>query len=318
MYLYLIKKFFASMITMFLVTIVVFSLFQIVPGDPILAKLGETADPALEAALRSEYGLDKPVPVRYLNWLSGLLHGDLGISIRYTRPVGALIAQRLPVTVSLALLALLMTMAVGIPAGVLAARGRGKKSGFAFNLLMQIGMAIPPFYVAMMLILIFCIKLGLLPVIAYVPLADGLGPFLCGLLLPAVSVSLGAAAVTARYTRSSFLDQMGSNYVRTAVSNGIPQPKVLYGYVLRNALVPIVTILGLLLVSILTGSMVVEAVFSIPGIGSLLFDAINGRDFPLAEGITVYISAVVVFGFFVLDALYGMIDPRIRLQGGTK
>lgn len=303
---------------MLLVTIVVFSLFQMIPGDPILSKMGENRDPALEAALRSEYGLDKPAPVRYFSWLAGLVRGDLGISIRYTQPVSALIAQRLPVTLWLSLLAFLLTIAVGIPVGVLAARGRNKGTGFVFNLIVQLGMAVPPFYVAMLLILVFCIGLGWLPVVAYVPLSDGFGPFLQGLLLPAVSVSLGAAAVTARYTRGSFLDQMGGNYVRTAVSNGIPERRMLYGYVLRNALVPIITILGLLLVSVLTGSMVVESVFSIPGLGSLLFDAIKGRDLPLVEGITVYISAVVIFGFLLLDVLYGIIDPRIRLKGESQ
>jgi ABC-type dipeptide/oligopeptide/nickel transport systems, permease components len=308
----LIKKILSSVITMFLVSVVIFLLFQFIPGDPILAKMGENRDPALEAALRSEYGLDKPAFIRYISWLFGILHGNFGVSIRYSLPVSTLIAERLPATLFLSLFAFILFVAMGIPLGVLAANLHRKGKGFLFNMLTQLGIAIPPFYVAMLLILIFSINLNLLPVSAYVPPQQNFGEFIRSIILPAVAVSLGSIAVTARYTRNSFLEELSGNYVRTAISNGISKNKVLYGYVLRNALVPIITILGLSFVSVLTGSMVVESVFSIPGIGSLLFTAINDRDLPLVQGITVYISAVVIFGFLILDIIYGIIDPRIR------
>ena len=308
------KKIFASIITIFLVSIIIFFIFQIIPGDPILSKLGENNDPALAAALRSEYGLDKPLVLRYFNWLGGLLQGNLGISIRYTIPVNNLISARLPITISLSVFSLILVVLFGIPLGILAAYLHNNGKGFIFNLLTQLGIAVPPFYVAMLLILVFSIQLNLLPVSSYVSPSENLVDFLSGMLLPALAVSISSIAVTARYTRNSFLQELNENYVRTARASGIGQRKILYGYVLRNALVPVMTILGLIIVSVLTGSMVIESVFSIPGIGSLLFEGIKGRDFPLVQGITFYISAIVVFGFLILDILYGVIDPRIRVK----
>lgn len=310
----MIKRILYSILTFFLVSIIIFTMFQFIPGDPILAKLGEEADPALEAALREEFGMDRPVIERYFTWLIDLFHLDMGSSIRYARPVNDLIGERLPNTIGLALISFALVVIIGIPLGIVVARYNHSNTGLIFNIITQLGIAIPSFFFAMILIIIFCIKLKLLPVAAYVPFSAGLFPFIKGLILPAIAVSLSAISITVRYVRNSVVEQLNCDYVLAARNKGVKKRDILFKHVLRNSMIPVITILGILFVNILTGSIVVEAVFSIPGIGSLLTTAIKTKDLPLTQGICVYISSVVIFVFLFIDIIYRLIDPRIRVK----
>ncbi|HZK02665.1 MAG TPA: ABC transporter permease [Anaerovoracaceae bacterium] len=308
------KRVVYSILTFLLVTVIIFTIFQFIPGDPVLSKIGLEPDPALEESLRAEFGLDKPVLERYFNWLFNLVKLDMGTSIRYGLPVNELIASRLPNTVGLAVLSFLIVVIAGIPLGIVVARHNESRWGIIFNALTQVGIAIPSFFFAMILILVISIKLQLLPVSAYAPISKGIIPFLKGMLLPAVAVSFSGVSITVRYVRSSIVEELNSDYVLAAKNKGVKEKDILYRHVLRNAMIPIVTILGMIFVSIVTGSIIIETVFSIPGIGSLLIAAIKTSDLPLTQGICVYISIVVISAYLLLDILYMIIDPRIRLK----
>ncbi len=308
------KRILYSILTFFLVTILLFAVFQLIPGSPVLNRLGLEPDPALEAALRSEYHLDDPLLGRYCSWLWDLFHLDMGRSLRYDLPVNQLLLQRLPNTIGLALFAFAFVLLLGIPLGVLAAKLSKGKRGAVFNGFCQLGVALPSFFVAMLLILLFCLKLKWLPVNCFVSLNKGLFPFLRGLLLPALAVAFSGISTTARYVRSSVLEEMGKDYVLTARNKGVKEGVILRSHILRNAMIPVVTILGMIFVSIITGSIVVEQVFSIPGIGMLLVSGIQSLDIVLVQGICVYISLVVIVAYLLLDLLYMAIDPRIRIQ----
>jgi peptide/nickel transport system permease protein len=308
------KRVIYSVLTFVLVTVIIFTIFQFIPGDPILSKIGLEPDPALEKALRAEFGLDKPLLERYFQWLFNLTKLDMGTSIRYNLPVNELIASRLSNTVGLAILSFLLVVIIGIPLGIFVAKHNDTKAGIAFNALTQIGIAIPTFFFAMILIIVVCIKMKLIPVSAYVPLSKGLLPFIKGMLLPAIAVSFSGISITVRYVRSSIVEELNNDYVLLAKNKGVKSKDILYRHVLRNAMIPIVTILGMIFVSIITGSIIIETVFSIPGIGALLTAAIKSSDLPLTQGICVYISIVVILAYLLLDILYMIIDPRIRIK----
>ncbi|MDR3121060.1 MAG: ABC transporter permease [Clostridiales bacterium] len=316
---FLLNRIAQALVTVFLVSLAVFWLFQIIPGDPVLALLGDSADPALEAALRAQYHLDRPAPARYAEWAAGVLRGDLGTSIRFNRPVGAMILERLPSTLTLSGMSLLIVVFAGVPLGIAAARFSGKRRGALFNIVTQIGASIPSFFLAILLILLFSLKLGWFNVIGYVPWSEDPAACIKGFFLPALAIAAAAIASLARYTRASVLEQLGMDYVRTARGKGLTRRRILYGHVLRNALVPVLTMFGILLTGVLSGVIVVEAAFSIPGIGNLLHGGIKNRDLPLVQGISLYISVVVVFVFFLIDLLYRVIDPRIgnEREGGA-
>lgn len=315
---YALNKLLQAALTIFLVSLIIFLLFQIIPGEPILSRIGDTADPALEEALRIQYGLDKPAPERYFAWIRGVFRGDLGVSIRFDRPVSALMLERLPNTMALSSMALVMIIAFGLPLGIAAARFSRDARGIVFNLFTQIGTSIPSFFLAILLLLLFSVRLGWFDVMGYVSPEQGMFPFLKGLFLPALAVAVASMATLARYTRSSVLEQLSMDYVRTARNKGVTQRRILYGHVLRNALIPILTILGILVTNVLSGAIVIESAFSIPGLGSLLHGGIKNRDLPLVQGISLYISAVVVAMFYLIDILYSVVDPRVGEGRGGK
>jgi peptide/nickel transport system permease protein len=308
---YISSKAAQALLTIFIVSVAVFCLFQIIPGDPVLALLGDAADPALEAALREQLNLDKPALVRYADWALGVMRGDLGSSYRFSRPVAGMILERLPNTLALSVLSLLIVVFTGLPLGVAAARFSKNAGGAAFNIVSQAGASIPSFFLATILIIVFSLGLGWFNVMGYVPW--DVDPVACvkGLTLPAIAIAVAAVASLARYTRASVLEQLSMDYVRTAYGKGLSTNRVLFGHVLRNALIPVLTMFGLLLTGVLSGVIVVEAAFSIPGIGNLLHGGIKSRDLPLVQGISLYISAVVVLVFFLIDILYHVIDPRL-------
>lgn len=301
--------------TLFLVSIMIFYVFQVIPGDPVLSRLGQEADPALEALLREELGLDQPPMRRYLNWVVALSRGDLGTSIRFRLPVQELIGQRLPNTLALAIWSFILIVVISIPLGIWLARHSRSTGGLLVNGITQLGIAIPSFWLAIMLMLIFGVKLGWLPINGYVPWNVSPLGFMRSMLLPGIAISFSSIAIVVRYLRASLLDQMLQDYVRTARNKGLSENVILFRHVLRNAFLPVLTILGVILVNILTGSIVIESTFSIPGIGQLLQTAIRNRDLPLVQGITLYISVVVTAGFLLVDLLSAKIDPRIRDKG---
>jgi peptide/nickel transport system permease protein len=290
----------------------IFYVFQVIPGDPVLSRLGQEADPALEALLREELGLDQPPMRRYLNWVVALSRGDLGTSIRFRLPVQELIGQRLPNTLALAIWSFVLIVVISIPLGIWLARHSRSTGGLLVNAITQLGIAIPSFWLAIMLMLVFGVKLGWLPINGYVPWRVSPLGFIRSMLLPGLAISFSSIAIVVRYLRASLLDQMLQDYVRTARNKGLSENVILFRHVLRNAFLPVLTILGVILVNILTGSIVIESTFSIPGLGQLLQTAIRNRDLPLVQGITLYISVVVTLGFLFVDLLSAKIDPRIR------
>ncbi len=312
MFAYIVRRFGTALISIVLASVLVFSALLAVPGDPAEIILGLSASPEALAALREKLGLNVPPVQRYLNWLGGIVQGDFGESLNYQRPVGALIRDRLAVSVPLALGAALIAGLLALPLGIAAALRRGTVADPVITAASQIGAAIPSFWLGLMMILLFAVELGWLPAAGYVPWdRDPLGT-LRSLLLPVLALGLGQAAVMTRMTRAAMIEVLSQDYIRTARAKGLPQRRVVLIHGLRNALVTLVTILGLSLSNVFIGSIIIEQVFALPGLGRLALTAIGNRDFPLVQGeILIYASTIVLLSFLV-DISYGLLDPRIR------
>jgi peptide/nickel transport system permease protein len=295
----------SAVLVVFGVCTLVFLLIHLVPGDPVEAMLGESARPADRAALRADLGLDRPLVEQYLTYLARLARLDLGVSFQDRRPVRDLLAERIPPTLELAAAALLLALALALPLGVLAARHRGgalDSGAMGFSLL---GISIPNFWLGPMLILVFSLWLG------WTPVSGRDGP--ASLLLPAVTLGTGLAAVLARMVRSSVLEVLEEDYVRTARAKGLPETVVMWRHALRNAWLPVLTLLGLQLGGLLGGAVITETVFAWPGVGSLLVEAIQGRDYPVVQACVLLISLAYVLVNTLTDLVYAWVDPRIRL-----
>lgn len=312
--LYFIKKLLTAVVTLFIISLLTFCVFQILPGNPAHIILGVDADPLQVQALSKNLGLDLPMQQRYFNWVTGLLSGNLGQSLRYQVPVEELIHGALPVTVSLTLLSLLITVVLVVPISVYLAKNNNKGLPTFISSLMQIGIAIPSFWLSILLVLLFSVTLRWLPSGDFIPFSKSFWGAVQSLILPAVSISIGTTAVVIRYLKNTLLDQMNMDYVRTARSKGLTKNAVLYRHVLKNALLPTITILGMIAVEVLGGSIIVENVFNLPGIGSLIISGVGNRDFPLVQGLVFYLATTVVGINLVIDLLYSVIDPRIRLN----
>jgi peptide/nickel transport system permease protein len=315
MYRYLARRTLAIVPVFFLMTIIVFVLIRMIPADPIDAMYGaEGLDEARRAALSRSLGLDQPVAIQYLRWLGRALSGDLGYSYRASMPVLDLILQRLPATVFLSLGALFFSVLLAIPLGILSAVKRNSWADLGAMGFAILGISLPQFWSGIMLVLIFAIGLGWLPSIGYVsPLTDPVR-FLRHLILPAITLGWSLAGVTTRLTRSSLLEELERDYVRTARGKGVRERKVLFIHALRNALIPIVTMIGLQLAFLIGGAVIVEVVFAWPGIGLLVVDSIFARDYPVVQGVILTIAILVVVVNLAVDVVYTMIDPRIRLE----
>lgn len=314
---YLGKKLITLIMTLFLVSVVAFLAFQIIPGDVVTAILGTEATPEREAMLREELGLNDPPVVRYVHWISGVVKGDLGRSYRYSKsmnemmPVAELIGDKLPVTLWLAALSVFLIILVAIPLGVLWVQSRSRGLDAFLNVLTQTTMAVPSFFMGILVTYLFGMVLKWFTPGGYVSYEKDFAGFLRYLFFPAVSIALPKIAMTARFLRNSMLTEMSSDYVRTARSKGCTERAVMYGHVLRNALMPVVTFLGMIIAEIVAGSIVVEQVFGLPGVGRLLISSISNRDFPVVEILILYITAVVIIVYFLVDLLYRVVDPRI-------
>ena len=313
---YLVRSLASVGVTLIAASLVVFLVLEVLPGDPALVMLGtEATDETLEA-LRRELGLDRPAAARYLDWVGGLITGDLGISQTYDVPVADLIADRVAVTVPLTAMAMLLAIVAALPLGVLAAARRGRPSDYTVMAFSQLGIAVPGFWFGILLILVFSIELGWSRAGGFPGWQAGLWPALGALTLPAVALALPEAAILARVVRSAILETLGEDYVRTARAKGMGRRAVLFRHVLRNALIPIVTIIGLQFAFLLAGAIVIETVFTLPGLGRLVYQAIGQRDLVVVKDVVVLLAGLVVVISFLVDALYHLIDPRLRREAG--
>ncbi len=291
---------------LWLILTMVFLLAHIVPGDPVAQMLGEGARAEDLSQLRHTLGLDLPLPVQYGRYLSGVLHGNLGESFRFQQPVLKVVAEHYPATLELAIVALLVCALIGIPAGVLAAHKRGERTDFAVGVLTLFGLSVPNFALGPVLLLVFSVVLGWLPV-------SGRGG-LSHLVLPAFTLGAALAAILTRMVRASVIEELSADYVRTARSKGVSESGVLFRHALRNALIPILTILGLQFGTLLAGTIVTESIFSWPGIGRLAVQAIGARDYPLLQGCILLIAVSYVFVNLLTDLIYAVVDPRVRFE----
>lgn len=312
---YFIRKIVTLIITLLFISMLSFAAFSVIPGNAAISKLGTDATPERVAALEASMGLDKPMVVRYGNWLRGALHGDFGESYQYEGVrVSELLAQRLPTTIILALLSLVIILVLSIPLGILSAKYSGKWLDTLINQLTQITMAIPAFFLGIILTYIFGIALKWFQVGKFVSLNEDPAGCIKYLIFPALAIALPKLAMVVKFLRNSVLGEMQKDYVRTAYSKGNDKNKVLYRHILKNALIPVITFTAMIIAEIMAGSIIVEQVFSVPGIGRLLVSSISNRDYPVVQAMVIYITAIVIIINFIVDMLYQIADPRVRAQ----
>jgi peptide/nickel transport system permease protein len=310
---FLIRRLLAAIPTMLLVTLAVFVILRLSPGGPAVAMLGQQASPEAVAQLNHQLGLDQPLYEQYLTWLGNALRGDLGRSAFGNQPVSELIAQRVTPTLELSVLALVVALVIGLSAGMLAAIRHNTSVDALSSLLAILGVSTPSFWLAILAVLVFSINLKWLPALGYVSPTTDLGANLKDMLLPSATLGVILAAVITRMTRASMLDTLYQDYVRTARAKGLREYSVLVRHAFANALIPIVTLLGLQLGGLLSGAVIIESIFSLPGNGQLLVTSIFNRDFPVVQGVVVVIAIVFIVVNLIVDIVYAAIDPRIRL-----
>jgi peptide/nickel transport system permease protein len=311
---FILRKVGAALIVVFLASVLVFVGARAIPGDPALALGGEARDPELLAEIREKYGLDDPLPVQYLRWVGLALQGDLGRDSRELS-VAETIVTRLPITLELAALSLMIGALIGIPAGVVAAVRRGKPSDYATTTVAMLGLSVPNFWLGLLLILLFAVNLGWLPAGGYVPFSEDPVENLKHMLMPAVVLGTGLSAVLMRQMRSSMLDALGADYVRTARAKGLSERSVVGKHAVRNSLITVTTVLGLQLGALISGAVVTEQIFGIAGFGRLTIDAIAQRDYALLQGVVLVTAVGYVVINLLVDVSYSLLNPRIRVAG---
>ncbi|MGJ5095114.1 ABC transporter permease [Bradyrhizobium oligotrophicum] len=298
--------------TLIFVSILIFSLQQLLPGDPALVMAGEERDPAVIEQIRKQYRLDQPLPVQYGYWIKGVLSGDFGESLRIKMPVRDLIVQKLPVTLQLASMAIVIAFLIGIPAGIVSAVKRGTAWDYAANLFALWGISTPNFWLGIMLIFLFSIQLGWLPASGYVSPAEDWRASLAATIMPAFVLGNAIAAILMRHTRSAMLQVLGSDYIRTARAKGISERQVILRHALRNALTPVITLGALELGTLLSGAVLTEQIFSIPGFGKLIVDAVFNRDYAVVQGVVLVTATVYIMLNLIADLAYVLVNPRLR------
>jgi len=311
---FILRRLLVAIPTIILISIFVFALQKLLPGDPILAMAGEERDPETIAFLREKYGMNDPIPVQYLKWVGNALTGDLGISLRTNQPVLELIGEKLPVTIQLATMAMIFAISIGIPAGILSAIKKGTAIDYVANVVALSGLSIPNFWLGIMLILLVSVKWQLLPASGYVPFDEDPLSSIQVMIMPAFVLGTALAATLMRHTRSAMLTVLTSDYVRTARAKGLKERRVILKHAFRNALTPIVTLSALLFGELIAGAVLTEQIFTVPGFGKLVVDAVFNRDYAVVQGI-VLVTAV---GFIVMnllaDVAYVLLNPRLRKQ----
>jgi peptide/nickel transport system permease protein len=309
---YLVRRLLTIVPTLVFVSILIFSLQQLLPGDPAVVLAGEDRDPSVVAYLHAKLHLDEPLPVRYLYWLRGVVTGDLGESLRMQKPVLALIDEKLPVTLELAFIAMLIALVIGIPAGIISAVKRNTVWDYAANVVALWGLSTPNFWLGIMLILLFSVSLGWLPASGYVSPFESLSGNVAAMIMPAFVLGNAIAAVLMRHTRSAMLQVLSSDYVRTARAKGLDERKVVLKHALRNALTPIITLGALEFGTLLSGAVLTEQVFSIPGFGKLIVDAVFNRDYSVVQGVVLFTATMYIVLNLLADVAYFLVNPRMR------
>jgi peptide/nickel transport system permease protein len=309
---YIVKRLIGMIPVLFLVSVVIFSILHLTPGDPALLMLGEEVTPEKLAALRHQLALDQPIPVQYAIWLSNVLHGDLGRSVRTQQPVVEAIEQRLPPTFELTLFALVFSLGLAIPAGIISAARRNSSSDLISTTLALLGISMPNFFLAILLIFIFALKLRWFPPIGYTPITQDVVANIKGMILPGLTLGAATAALISRQLRSSLLEALNQDYIRTARAKGMGERMILLGHAFKNAMIPIATIIGLQVGALLGGAIITESIFVLPGVGRLVVDSIFARDFPLVQGVVLFLALVYLFANLAVDVVYVFLDPRIR------
>ncbi|MEV4727149.1 ABC transporter permease [Micromonospora humida] len=311
---FVLRRLLQSVVVLLGVTLVVFLLLQLVPGDPVRVSLGTRFDQQTYDALRERSGLDRPLVVQYLSYVGNALTGDLGVSFRSGQPVTTIVLQRLPATLSLAVTAVLLALLVAFPLGVLSAVRSGSLVDHAARVFSQFGVSVPDFWTGIMGILLFAGVLGWLPPSGYVALTDDPVGWASHVALPAAAVGLVTASILTRFIRSSVLEVLAEDYVRTAEAKGLRPRVVVVRHVLRNALIPVVTVVGVQLASLVGGVIVIEVLFAWPGIGRLTYDAVQARDYPVLQGAVLFVATLFLLMNLLVDVLYARLDPRITLR----
>ncbi|MEC9346202.1 MAG: ABC transporter permease [Pseudomonadota bacterium] len=308
---YLAKRCLTFVLTLWGASVAIFLVMNVIPGDPALIILGLDSTADAQAALTRKLGLDRPLVEQYLHWAGGLLRGDMGVSYTFNVPVADLITERLEITLMLALIAMALTLVIALSLGLLAAENRGKPADWGVMALGQLGIAIPSFWLAILAVIVFAVQLRWLPSGGYPGLRAGVGPALLALVMPALSLALVQSAILARVTRSALLEVNRLDFVRTARAKGLSRRATLWRHVLRNAMIPVITIAGLQFANLLTGTIIIENVFSLPGLGRLVFQSITNRDLPVVQALVMSFAALVIVVNFIVDLVYARIDPRL-------
>nr|WP_295468670.1 ABC transporter permease [Mesorhizobium sp.] len=311
---FLLKRLLIGLATLLVASMVVFGVMEVLPGDPALLMLGMNASPDALESLRQQMGLNDPVVIRYVHWIGGLAIGDFGRSYTYSSPVIELIGERAAVSLPLAIMSLVLSTVIAIPVGLYSASRRGRLSDTLAMGTAQVGVAIPNFWFALLLIYVFAVWLRLVPAGGFPGWGAGIWPGIKSLILPAVALALPQAAILARVTRSALLEVLGEDYIRTARAKGMPRSAVLWRHALRNAMIPVLTILGLQFAFLLAGTIIIENVFYLPGLGRLIFQAITQRDLIVVEGVVMLLVATVVVVNLLVDLAYALVDPRLRVR----
>jgi peptide/nickel transport system permease protein len=298
--------------TLFFVSVIIFSLQQLLPGDPATIMAGEERDPAVIAQIRAQYRLDQPIPVQYVYWVKGVLTGDLGESMRIKQPVRSLILEKLPVTLQLGLMAIVIAVTIGVSAGIVSAVKKGTVWDYAANVFALWGLSTPNFWLGIMLIFLFSVELGWLPASGYVPLTEDWRQSLASTIMPAFVLGNAIAAVLMRHTRSAMLQALASDYVRTARAKGLFERAVVLKHAMRNALTPVITLGALELGTLLSGAVLTEQIFTIPGFGKLIVDAVFNRDYAVVQGVVLVTATIYITLNLLADIAYVLVNPRLR------
>ncbi len=315
MIVYIVKRLASLVASLIVASLVIFLVVEVAPGDPATFMLGVNAKPDTVAALRTELGLDVPKAQRYVNWVTGMVQGDFGTSYTYRAPVSKMIADRMWVSLPLALYALILSTLIAFPAGIYAASRRGRWGDMGVMAATQLGVAVPNFWFAMILVLIFAINLGWMSAGGFPGWDKGFWTCMVALTLPAVALALPQAAILARVMRSSLLDMLGEDFIRTARAKGLTEGQTLWRHAVKNAMIPVLTILGLQFSFLLAGGIIIEQVFYLPGLGRLVFQSITQRDLITVESVVMLLVFAVIVVNFVVDVTYALVDPRLRVRG---
>jgi|SRR5699024_1125582 len=311
---YIAKRVLSLIPVLFVVSVVIFGIIHITPGDPAAVILGQEATPEQISELREQLGLNEPIHMQYFNWIQGVVQGDLGTSYFMREPVTKAIMDHLKPTLSVAMLGMVVSLLIAIPIGIAAANRRGTFTDQTIMGFSLLGMSVPSFLLGLLLSLFFGVKLGVLPVAGYQPLSSGLWNHLKYLILPAISLGSIQAALIARMTRTSMLEVLNTNFIKTARSKGVKDRKIVYKHALRNAFLPILTVIGSTLGTLMAGAVVTETIFNIPGIGQLIINSVERRDYSVIQGVVLFVTFIYVFLNLIIDLLYGIIDPRVRFE----